>query len=55
MVKFFKVVRTRKDQIIVKDLNETEKPDNKWLVKFHLDKCKVMHVQGKRHKTSCRK
>lgn len=55
MVKFSKVVRTKKDQSIVKDLHKIEKPDNKWLVKFHLEKCQVMHTQGKLHKTSRRK
>lgn len=42
-------------QNTVKDLKETEKPDNNWLVKFHLDKCKVMHTQRKFHKTPHRK
>lgn len=47
----FKVVRT-KIKKKVKDCNEAENVHKKWLVKFHLDKYKVMYMEGKVHKTS---
>lgn len=35
--------KTKKKKKKVKDCNETENVHKKWLVKFHLDKYKVMY------------